>query len=99
MITLPSVTELIDIRGKRVLTRLDLNVPLDGGKIRDPYRIEKALRTVNFLRDAGARVMPVGQSSGGAVADGTDAVQSKLATDARMFGIGAKTAEREPTTT
>ena len=43
--------------GMRVLLRLDLNVPLEGGEIRDDYRIRESLPTINFLRDAGARVV------------------------------------------
>jgi phosphoglycerate kinase len=54
---LPLITTCPDVSGKRVLVRLDLNVPLFEGKIRDPFRIEKSLATVNYLRDAGARVV------------------------------------------
>lgn len=59
MISLPSLSLCKDIQGKRVLLRLDLNVPLESGKIRDTYRIEKALPTINFLRSAGARTIIV----------------------------------------
>ncbi len=57
MQSLPSVTTCPSVLGKRVLLRLDLNVPLEGGTIRDPYRIEKSLQTLNYLRNAGARVV------------------------------------------
>lgn len=43
--------------GKRVLLRLDFNVPLEGGEIRDDYRIRESLSTINFLREAGARLV------------------------------------------
>lgn len=45
------------IRGKRVFVRADLNVPLRGGSIRDDRRIRAALRTLERLADAGARVI------------------------------------------
>ena len=39
----------IDLRGKTVLLRTDYNVPLDGGKITDDYRIQQSLPTVQYL--------------------------------------------------
>ena len=57
MIALPSIADAGELRGKRVLLRLDLNVPLDHGEIRDAYRIEQSLKTVDVLRAAGARVV------------------------------------------
>ena len=59
MSTLPSIAQCTDLKGKRVLLRLDLNVPLEGGEIRDTYRIAKALPTLKLLRDAGARTIVV----------------------------------------
>ena len=44
-------------KGKRVIVRLDFNVPLEGSEIRDDYRIKESLPTINFLRDAGARLV------------------------------------------
>lgn len=51
-----SVSELGDLRGKRVVIRCDFNVPLDGETITDDGRIRAALPTLNQLREAGARV-------------------------------------------
>lgn len=44
-------------KGKRVLLRLDLNVPLALNTIRSDFRIRASLPTVNFLRTHGARVI------------------------------------------
>jgi phosphoglycerate kinase len=47
-------------RGERVLVRVDLNVPLEGGEVADDLRITTALPTVKWLRDAGAAVVVAG---------------------------------------
>jgi phosphoglycerate kinase len=46
-----------DLRGKRVLVRSDLNVPLDGTSITDDGRIRASVPTIRQLSDAGARVV------------------------------------------
>ncbi|MGZ4446744.1 MAG: phosphoglycerate kinase [Nocardioides sp.] len=49
--------DLGDLRGKRVLVRSDLNVPLDGDRITDDGRIRASVPTIRTLLDAGARVL------------------------------------------
>jgi len=54
-----TIDDLGDLRGKRVLVRSDLNVPLDGTTITDDGRIRASVPTVKRLSDAGARVVVV----------------------------------------
>jgi len=49
--------EALDVTGKVVLLRADLNVPLDGTTITDDGRIRASLPTINKLRERGARVL------------------------------------------
>ena len=46
----------LDLKGKRVLIREDLNVPIVDGEVGDDTRIRASLATMKFAMDAGARV-------------------------------------------
>ena len=46
-----------DLRSKRVLLRCDLNVPLNDGVIGDDGRIRASVQTIQYLVEAGARVL------------------------------------------
>ncbi len=52
-----TIDELGDLKGKRVLVRSDLNVPLDGDTITDDGRIRASLPTIRELTERGARVV------------------------------------------
>ncbi|MCW2769417.1 MAG: pgk [Aeromicrobium sp.] len=52
-----TVSNLGDLRGKRVLVRSDLNVPLDGATITDDGRVRASVPTIKLLADSGARVL------------------------------------------
>jgi len=51
--------QLGGLRGKRVLVRSDLNVPLDGNTITDDGRVRASVPTIKELADGGARVVVV----------------------------------------
>lgn len=52
-----TIDDLGDIKGKKVLLRLSLNVPVEKGHVVDPFRIEMAIPTIMELRDKGAKVI------------------------------------------
>ena len=52
-----NIDDLGDLRGKRVLVRSDLNVPLDGDVITDDGRIRASVPTISKLAEKGARVI------------------------------------------
>ncbi|MDJ0860504.1 MAG: phosphoglycerate kinase, partial [Dinoroseobacter sp.] len=47
----------LDLAGKTVLTRVDINVPVDDGKVTDATRIERIVPTVQDILAEGGRVV------------------------------------------
>jgi len=56
---LREISKVKNLSGKRVLLRADFNVPLKNGKIKEAYKIEKSLPTIEFLSKKGARLILV----------------------------------------
>ena len=67
-----TLDDLTDIAGKRVLVRVDLNVPVTDGKVSDKTRIERVAPTIQELSEKGAKVILLahfGRPKGEPVAD------------------------------
>jgi phosphoglycerate kinase len=47
----------IDLNGKRVLMRVDFNVPMEGGKVTDDKRIKASLPTIQYVLEQGASLI------------------------------------------
>ncbi len=47
----------MDVAGRRVLTRVDLNVPVEGGRVADATRIERIVPTVRSIAERGGRAI------------------------------------------
>lgn len=58
-----SIKEATHLKGMRVLVRTALNVPIDNGVVADGFRLEKALATVHYLMQEGARTILISHMS------------------------------------
>ena len=47
----------IEVKGKKVLVRVDFNVPLKDGVVKDDNRVKEAIPTIKYLVEAGAKVV------------------------------------------
>jgi phosphoglycerate kinase len=54
---LPRIQDVKNLKGKRVLVRVDFNVPIRGGKVVDDYRIRRTLPTIEYLKKKGAQII------------------------------------------
>jgi len=57
MVPLPLITDATNLRGKRILVRTSLDVPIEEGIVVNDFRIHKALPTIQFLMNEGAQVI------------------------------------------
>ena len=67
-----SVSKLTNLHGKKVILRLDLNVPLKNGEITDTTRIDKVLPTIEFLLKQNSKIIilsHVGRPKGKVIRD------------------------------
>lgn len=56
---LPSINDIKDLKGKRVLLRASLNAPVENGKVTETFRLEQAVESIDFLKNAGAKVVVI----------------------------------------
>jgi phosphoglycerate kinase len=54
---IPVLEDLEPVAGRRILVRTDFNVPLEGARITDDFRIRAALETIQWLTERGATVV------------------------------------------
>lgn len=57
--TFKKISDVKDIKGKRILLRVDFNVPIVGEEVRDDFRIQRTLPTIQMLSAAGAKVIVI----------------------------------------
>ncbi len=53
------ITECPDVEGKYVIVRSSCNVPLKDGMVQNSYRLKRAIPTLKYLSDAGAKVIVI----------------------------------------
>ena len=54
------ITDIFDLKGKRVIVRASLNIPLAHGTIRNAFRLKRALSTLRYLHEQGAKTIIIG---------------------------------------
>lgn len=81
------------VKGKRILLRVDFNVPMEKGKITDDFRIEKTWPTVDLLKKKGAKIILISHLSAGRaeslrpVAEFLSARRKKVDFSSKLFGV------------
>ncbi|RHW38931.1 phosphoglycerate kinase [Neobacillus notoginsengisoli] len=74
----------VDVKGKRVFCRADLNVPMQDGKITDETRIRAVIPTIQYLMDQGAKVI---------LASHFGRPKGKVVEEMRLAPVGASLSE------
>src|SRR5712675_436147 len=73
----------VDVKGKRVLLRVDLNVPMENGRVTDATRLERIAPTITEISGKGGRVILLahfGRPKGRDAKDSLKPVAAALAT-------------------
>ncbi len=86
MTSFKTMDSLNDVRGKRVLVRVDLNVPMIDGKVSDLTRIERIAPTILELSDKGAKVIMLAHFGRPKGVDATLSLAPVATAAAQVFG-------------
>ncbi|KAB0453079.1 phosphoglycerate kinase [Anaplasma marginale] len=84
--TLPWVQNS-SVRGCRVLLRVDFNVPVEHGQVRDRTRIERVAPTVDYLVKAGAKVIMVSHFGRPSCVDADFSLEPLVGTISEVLGV------------
>ncbi|MDP6387972.1 MAG: phosphoglycerate kinase [Candidatus Pacebacteria bacterium] len=57
---LKNIQDVKDLKGKRVLLRATLNVPVKEGKVTNDFRLRRTLKTIRFLQEESAKIIMIG---------------------------------------
>lgn len=52
-----NIKQIKNLKGKKVLLRVDYNVPIKNGSVEDDFRIRKSLPTIKYLKQKGAKII------------------------------------------
>ncbi len=76
----------VDVKGKRVLLRVDLNVPMDNGRVSDATRLERVAPTITEIADKGGKVILLAHFGRPKGRDLTDSLKPVAAALAEVIG-------------
>jgi phosphoglycerate kinase len=75
-----------DVKGKRVLLRVDLNVPVHNGQVADASRIERLVPTINEIADRGGKVILISHYGRPKGPDPKESLKPIVAAAAKVIG-------------
>jgi len=83
----------VDVKGKRVLVRVDLNVPMENGRVADATRLERVAPTIIEIASKGGKVILLSHLGRPKERDAKDSLKPVAAALAEMIGKGVAFAD------